>query len=138
MIHEVSLNGENAPKSQVVKEAVDRLVSIGGIVYSVVVYPGKLLICFTHDPLTALKSLHELVAHYGLRSISLKENLRKVTVDGKQLDSIRSLLPELLLNPRVHRFNSCSLQLILMVEASALHEICESLTDTINHALGGH
>ena len=137
VIHEVTLSGENATKSQVVKDAVDHLVSIGGIVYSVLVCPGKLSICFTHDPLTALKSLHELVPHYSLRSISMKENLRRLTIDGKQLENIRSLLPALFSNPSVHRFNNCSSQLILMVEASALHDIYDSLTDAINHAVGG-
>jgi hypothetical protein len=132
----VSLVGDNASKSQVVKDAVDRLLSIGGIIYSVEVCTGNLSICFAHDPMTTLKALHELVAHYDLKSINLKENLRQVKVEGRGLEYAKSLLPELLRNNMVHRLNTCSSHLILTVEESALEEVHESLTKGINHPVG--
>ena len=95
-IHGVSLVGEDASKSQVVQDAVDRLTAIGGIVHSIEASEGRLAICFTHDALIALKALHELVAHHGLKSISLKENLRRVTVSGKDVQLIRSKIQDIL------------------------------------------
>jgi aspartate kinase len=127
IIHEVSLVGQNASQSQVVKAAVDRLVSIGGIIHSVEVCECKLSVCFTHDALTALKSLHELVTHHGLKSISLKENLKQITVQGKSLEKAKSRIPELLNNSGVHRLEADSVQITLTVEQSAVEEIKQLL-----------
>lgn len=95
-IHEASLVGEGASKNQVVQDAVNRLTAIGGIIHSIEVSEDRLAICFTHDALIALKALHELVAHHGLKSISLKENLRRVTISGKKLQLIRSKIQDIL------------------------------------------
>jgi len=122
-IHEVSLVGEDASKSHVVKDTVDRLASIGGIIHSFEACENSLCVCFTHDALIALKSLHELVPRYGLKAISLKENLRLVTLQGRNIDQVKARIPELLLDQRVHRIYADSAKVTLAVEQAFVEEV---------------
>jgi aspartate kinase len=122
-IHEASLVGEGATHSQVVQDAVDRITSIGGVVHSVEATEGRLAVCFTHDALTALKTLHELVAHHGLKSISLKENLRRVTVQGKDIDALKAEIPSVLGLGGVYRVKIDQTGVSFTVEERALDEV---------------
>lgn len=122
-IHEASLIGDGAEKSQVVQEAVDRLTSIGGVVHSIEASEGKLTISFTHDALIALKTLHELVAHHGLKSISLKENLRRITVSGKDIKLIRSKIPEIICLTGVYCVKTDQTGVSITVEEGALDHV---------------
>lgn len=122
-IHEASLVGEGATHSQVVQDAVDRITSIGGVVHSVEATEGKLAVCFSHDALTALKTLHELVAHHELKSISLKENLRRVSVQGKDIEAIRAKIPSVLGLGGVYRVKVDQTGVSFTVEERALDEI---------------
>lgn len=125
LIHEASLIGENAIKSQVVCEAVERITAIGGIIHGVRAEEHKLSICFTHDALTALKTLHELVAHHGVKAISLKENLRRITIQGKALEPVNAKLPLLL--GHVYRLQADSVGIVLTLENKALDEVLNIL-----------
>ncbi|MCW4011659.1 MAG: hypothetical protein NWF07_01565 [Candidatus Bathyarchaeota archaeon] len=125
-IHEVSLVGDGAEKSQVVQEAVDRLTCIGGIVHSIEASEGRLVICFTHDALIALKTLHEVVAHHGLKSISLKENLRRVTVSGKDVKLIRSKIPDILEITGVYCLKTDQTGVSITVEEASLDQVLGS------------
>ena len=122
-IHEISLVGEGVSKTQIVKDAVDRVASIGGIIHRVEVFENVLCVCFTHDALIILKALHELVPRHGLRAISIKENLRLVTIQGKNIDQVKARIPELLLEPGVHRICIDSSQVSLVVEQVMVEEI---------------
>ena len=123
LIHEVSLVGDNASKSHVVREAVDRVASIGGIIHSVEACENSLCVCFTHDPLITLKTLHELVPRYGLKAISLKENLKLVTLQGKNIAKVKERIPELLDEPGVHRIYADSVQVTLTVDQTFAEEV---------------
>ena len=122
-IHEASLVGEGAAKSQVVQDAVDRLTTIGGIIHSIEASEGRLAICFTHDALIALKTLHELVIHHGLKSISLKENLRLVTVSGKDVQIIRSKIQDIIGFTGVYCLKTTKTEVSITVEEAALDHV---------------
>ena len=122
-IHEISLVGGDASKSHVLKDTVDRIASIGGIIHSVEACDNSLCVCFTHDALITLKALHELVSRYGLKAISLKENLRLVTIQGRNIDQVKARIPELLLDQRVHRVYADSVKVTLAVEQAFVDEV---------------
>lgn len=123
LVHTVSLVGENASKSHVVKEAVDRIAYIGGIIHSINACGNSLSVCFTHDALITLKALHELVPHYGLKAISLKENQKLVTIQGKKLERVKHQLQALLDNHQVHSITTDHTQVTLTIDQSIAGEI---------------
>jgi aspartate kinase len=125
LIHEVSLIGENAINSQIVQEAVDKLVSIGSSIHGIDVNENFFSICLSNNSLTALKTLHEFVGRHNLKAISLKENLLKVTVQGSNIEQIKSKIPKLLELPQVYRVRADSMCIILMIEQSAKMDIEE-------------
>jgi hypothetical protein len=131
LIHEASLVGEGATRSQVVKDAVDRLTSIGGVVHSVNSTEGCLALSFTHDALTGLKALHELVVLHGLKSISLKENLRRVTIQGKDTEAIRVRLFEQQKQGGIYRFELNQTGLVLNVEEKALASLLSVFNSSV-------
>jgi hypothetical protein len=122
-IHEISLVGWGASRSHVVKDTVDRIASIGGIIHSVEACENSLSVCFTHDVLITLKTLHELVPRYGLKAISLKENLRLVTLQGRKIDQVKARIPELLLDQRVHRVYADLAKVTLAVEQALVEDV---------------
>ena len=122
-IHMVSLVGGGASKSHVVKDTVDRIASIGGVIHSVEACENSLCVCFTHDALITLKTLHALIPRYGLKAISLKENLRLVTLQGRNIDQVKARIPELLLDQQVHRVYADSAKVILAVEQAFVEEL---------------
>lgn len=123
LVHEVSLLGENIMETQTERDAVDRLTSIGGIIHGVEHEKNRLSIFFTHDPLTALKSLHEVVTHHRLRGIRLKENLKQITIKGSGLARIKSIMMDHLNEPKIHYAYFDPLKIILTVDQSAVDEI---------------
>ena len=105
------------------KDTVDRIASIGGIIHSVEASDNSLCVYFTHDALITLKALHELVPRYGLKAISLKENLRMVTLQGRNINQVKASIPELLLDQRVHRVYADSVKVTLAVEQALVEEV---------------
>ena len=123
VIHEVSLIGTGVSMSHIVKDTVGRISSIGGIIHNFEASDNCLRVCFTHDALIALKSLHELVRYYGLKAISLKENLKLVSIQGKNIEQVKARIPELLLDPRIHRVTADSVQVTLTADESLVEEL---------------
>jgi aspartate kinase len=125
LVHEVSLIGENAINSQMVQEAVDNLVSIGSSLHGVEVNENYFSICFSNNSLNAIKNLHVFVGHHNLKAISLKENMLLVTIQGNNIEQIKSMIPKLLELPQVYRVCADSMGIILMIEQSAKKNIEE-------------
>ena len=127
LVHMISLVGENASKEETVQDAVDGLTSIGGIIHSVKLSANRLSICFTHDPLTALKALHGVLIHHGLKCINLKENLKQITAYGRELGEIKSKIKGLMDKPDVHNVYINPTRITLTVDQTSVDEITELL-----------
>ena len=122
-IHEATIIGDGAQRIQIVQDAVARITAIGGVVHSVEACESKLSICFAHDALTALKSLHELVPHYGLTSISLKENMQRLTIQGKDIEAIRCKVPDILRLNGVYRARLDQTGIVFLLDKTAVSEV---------------
>lgn len=127
LTHMVTLIGKNAQKSQVIKDSIDRIISIGGIIHNFEASENNLSICFSHDPLITLKTLYSVVTHHNLNTMILKENLKQITLKGNQFLSLGDRISELINRFETHSIQINSNKFVLIVDAQKVIEIVENL-----------
>jgi aspartokinase len=128
LIHEVSLIGCEAKKSNMIQNILEKMTPIGLRINRIEVGKNSLRVSLTNDARAVFKTFHEFLNKYDLKGASIKENLINVKIQGKKIDQIKTRIPVLLNEHGVHSIYADVTQVSLTVDQSSLEEIIYSLT----------
>ena len=112
--HEFTLVG-NDIDCKILPDAVCRITEIGGTVRRTEFHEGCLSILVSHDAKESLDALHGLVGQHDIKGISVRENLKQVSITGVDVEQVRREASRIASTPTVHgvRFSKTGVTITL-------------------------
>ncbi len=116
-LHEFTLVGGNAPKTETIEKAASSIDELGGVIASVEVNRNHVSMLVSGDPGKILHSLHNLVQQLDLKAVSHKEGLTQVIINGIDLVKVKNFTTRITDISSVYKIFGSKTQFTLILDS---------------------